>query len=760
MEMRTLIIGVAAFLACSAVFAFVQLVRAPDFEPGPFSTSLDALVTGGCGFVGRHFVHRLCELGYHVTVVDNLVSDSALPASKWPAHLRCPADRLTVVQGDCRDYFRDHPNKRFALFVHLAAIVGGRATIEGTPIAVAEDLAIDAAAFKWITEGRNPDMQTVYFSSSAAYPVSAQSKDSPVVLSEDMISLDPSKPLGLPDLTYGWAKLTGEFLAKVAVQKYGLRVAVYRPMSGYGEDQHTSYPFSALLTRALRRDNPISIWSNTTRDLIHVDDIVECVLNTMDRLKDGNAINLATGVPTSFAELAVAMARQLGYNATVRVEHSMPRGVDYRVGSPDRARTLGCNPGISVEQGIARAIMFRSGHTISIARTRRAETARPKYSGVTCTAGNQHFGDAVLQRTPDKFPRADDSQFRVCHFRRVCVRNHELVFHASPDSDKLAPEFRLDGVAGKSLLRLGYRGPAWSPKIVHEPVPEGTVYDPSPLMLFANSYNDNIGHFIFDEMFPQFYALDMFNLSAHATQLVEWSGCTHELSGTSPYTGTPLQQTCRDSYKNWAPAFFDKPATFLPEMADGCFTDVVAGQSSAFSLSTLDVGRGGITRRIRTRVVHRLGVQAEPGPHPEHRILVQLRGPGYDKTKVESICDTVKRILSSDQRVRFRAEVRCELPAHRPLKEQVEAAQWATVIVAEHGTVSHAALFSRDGTSLVSIGGKDLLKEPQILLFSTHFSTFYAVREDQRTIADALMAAMLASVEAFGVPRVEGMAHT
>ena len=45
-----------------------------------------ALVTGGCGFVGRHFARRLLDDGYAVTIVDDL--STGVTPDRWPDHLR------------------------------------------------------------------------------------------------------------------------------------------------------------------------------------------------------------------------------------------------------------------------------------------------------------------------------------------------------------------------------------------------------------------------------------------------------------------------------------------------------------------------------------------------------------------------------------------------------------------------------------------------------------------------------------------------
>ena len=77
-----------------------------------------------------------------------------------------------------------------------------------------------------------------------------------MLLTEDMISFDLE--LGMPDMSYGWAKLTCEYLARLAYEKHGLKSVCYRPFSGYGEDQDDTYPFPSICKRASRTLVPTS----------------------------------------------------------------------------------------------------------------------------------------------------------------------------------------------------------------------------------------------------------------------------------------------------------------------------------------------------------------------------------------------------------------------------------------------------------------------------------------------------------------------
>ena len=112
------------------------------------------LVTGGAGFVGRHMCKRFTDLGDTVICVDNLISESAKNLDNWPEHLKCN-NNLQFINKDCRKYFKDEgKNEKFDLVIHLAAVVGGRAVIENSPIAVAEDLAIDSEMFNWAVKSK------------------------------------------------------------------------------------------------------------------------------------------------------------------------------------------------------------------------------------------------------------------------------------------------------------------------------------------------------------------------------------------------------------------------------------------------------------------------------------------------------------------------------------------------------------------------------------------------------------------------------
>ena len=273
----------------------------------------------------------------------------------WPLFDPRDYSGFHFCQGDCRDYFRRRREAEFDYALHLAAMVGGRTMIEKDPLAVADNLAIDAAYWQWAKAARPG--KTVCFSSSAAYPIKFQQQSGYRLLSEDMIDFD--RDLGVPDISYGWAKLTCEYLARVAYERHGLRSVCYRPFSGYGEDQD-SYPFPSICKRVLaNRGAPvIRVWGSGSqmRDFIHIDDCVRGVIATMDRIDDGDALNLSTGVLTSFGELATVAAELCGYAPRIEGMSDKPSGVYACGGDPQKQTSFGLAPAFTFEAGLRRSL--------------------------------------------------------------------------------------------------------------------------------------------------------------------------------------------------------------------------------------------------------------------------------------------------------------------------------------------------------------------------------------------------------------------
>lgn len=332
------------------------------------------LISGGCGFVGRNMVRRLAkDKNNRILFIDDLsVGDHA---NEWLDYPKFSEEgnmskygengRLIFIKDDFRNTLFNLNNNpgylkndlkldidKFNDVFHFAAIVGGRAMIDGDPIQVALDLSIDAEFFYWISRHK-PD-RVLYPSSSAAYPVDLQAETGSVALKESDINFDK---MGQPDMTYGWTKLTGEFLAQITAKHYGVSITCIRPFSGYGEDQNLTYPIPAIARRAARKETPFEVWGTGKqgRDFVHIDDVLDVTLLAMDKITDGTAINIGHGRLSSFLEIIDIFTEFAGYNPPIKQLLDKPVGVHARYSNMDFVKEkLGWEPKISLREGLKR----------------------------------------------------------------------------------------------------------------------------------------------------------------------------------------------------------------------------------------------------------------------------------------------------------------------------------------------------------------------------------------------------------------------
>lgn len=324
---------------------------------------MNVLVTGGCGFVGRNLISRLLQDGHQVTCVDPIVDQTGgLQPADWPEMPPLDFSNFNFLKKDCRDFFKED-SSNFDELYHCAAMVGGRLMIENNPLAVAEDLSIDSMMFAWAK--KNKPGKIINFSSSAAYPIHLQTKDNYRLLLENDINFE-SAMLGRPDLTYGWAKLTAEYVGKLAYERHGIESVVYRPFSGYGPTQDLAYPFPSIIMRAIKHpksQSSFEVWGSglQMRDFIHIDDCIRCIMLTKDQVSDGSPINISTGKLTSFIELASAALDCIG-NESFKVigKSDRPEGVFARGGDTQLQKNLGFVHAISLSEGIKSAIDYLS----------------------------------------------------------------------------------------------------------------------------------------------------------------------------------------------------------------------------------------------------------------------------------------------------------------------------------------------------------------------------------------------------------------
>lgn len=334
------------------------------------------LVTGGCGFVGRHIVHSLLADGYEVWVLDNLFSGDHpdLWLSEFSKHqergvILYEKDNqcLVFIYQDAIDFFRDQLSEipkitlpNFSETYHLAAMVGGRAVlIENDPIGVACNHAIDAYFFMWAAKNKNKVGRVLYVSTSVSYPKVMQDRGRHTAMKEEYLDLhDPEKQIGLPESIYGWIKLTGEYLAALTAKKYNLPVVCARPFSGYGDDQDMSYPIPSIAARAAKKEDPLIVWGSGDqgRDFIYIDDFVSALKVCVRKVSDGSGVNIGLGQLTTFKGVARIMAELMDYKPEVKGLADKVEGSFAVYADNSLLKSFGWKPKYTVREGFAKVL--------------------------------------------------------------------------------------------------------------------------------------------------------------------------------------------------------------------------------------------------------------------------------------------------------------------------------------------------------------------------------------------------------------------
>jgi GDP-L-fucose synthase len=81
----------------------------------------------------------------------------------------------------------------------------------------------------------------------------------------------------------------------------------------------------------------------------------------MDKINDGDALNLSTGISTSFIDFAKIATAIVGYYPKILGDTNKPVGVMSRIGDTDKQIEFGFKPKISFSDGVSEGINYWVG---------------------------------------------------------------------------------------------------------------------------------------------------------------------------------------------------------------------------------------------------------------------------------------------------------------------------------------------------------------------------------------------------------------
>jgi nucleoside-diphosphate-sugar epimerase len=316
------------------------------------------LVTGGASFIGSHLVDKLVEAGASVTVIDDLSSGTK-------ENLGLSMKKIDFIEGDLRmQSVANETTKGKDIVFHLANVHGGRGFIETHPGELVQNFMIDGNVFYYCH--KNNVERICYTSSACAYPTTLQSADPSKrvrYLSEEMA--DPFKEgAALADGEYGWAKFMGEMALKAYNKQFGVKGVSCRLFTVYGPRENESHAIIAFISRAMLKQDPYEIWGTGQQDrnFTFVDDIVDGLLLSAERITDCRSVNIGTDEITKIVDAVKTVCKIVGHEPSkFNFDTSKPEGVHSRAASVENQKKwLAWSPQISFDDGIRQTIDWYS----------------------------------------------------------------------------------------------------------------------------------------------------------------------------------------------------------------------------------------------------------------------------------------------------------------------------------------------------------------------------------------------------------------
>jgi len=303
------------------------------------------LVTGGAGFIGSNFVHRLLERhpDTHVVVLDALTY-----AGRRENLDGIPEHSLTFVHGDIRD--PQAVARAMAGCTHVLNFAA-ESHVDRSIEQPGEFIQTDVyGVFVLAEEARRIGVQRfIQVSTDEVYGEVLQGE-----ANEDW-------PL-MPRSPYAASKAGGERLAYAYWATYGLPVVVTRCSNNYGPRQYPEKLVPLFVTNAID-DQPLPVYGTglNRRDWIHVRDHCDALLVLCEHPGiEGQTFNIGAGHELDVLAITDTILGLLGKPRTlIRYVEDRP-GHDrrYALDFSRITRETGWKPAVPFEQGIADTVSW------------------------------------------------------------------------------------------------------------------------------------------------------------------------------------------------------------------------------------------------------------------------------------------------------------------------------------------------------------------------------------------------------------------
>jgi UDP-glucose 4-epimerase len=300
---------------------------------------MNAVVTGGAGFIGSHIVDALVAQGRTATVFDDLSSGKRENIGAG----------ITLTVGDVRDKqavgtaLSDGVDCVF----HLAAQIDVRRAVE--------DPGFDAqvnvgGAINVLSACVEAHVRRFVMSSTGGALYGEPSR----LPANEQSAIQPLSP-------YGVSKYCAEQYIEYFHRMYGLETVILRYANVYGprQDPNGEAGVVGIFARHILLGQSCIVYGDgeQTRDFVFVDDIAQA--NMLAMQGPFGTFNIGTGVETSLNQLLAAFESVVGHPVTREYAPARAGEVQRIALDAEKARhELGWKPSVSLEDGLAQTLAW------------------------------------------------------------------------------------------------------------------------------------------------------------------------------------------------------------------------------------------------------------------------------------------------------------------------------------------------------------------------------------------------------------------
>ncbi len=336
------------------------------------------LITGGAGFIGSHVASELLRAGYHVRVLDSLITQVHGETPERPAYLHKDVE---FVLGDVRNAeVLDEALYGVQAVYHFVALVG----VGQSMYQIAEYTSVNNLGTAMLLERlvKHPVKKLIVASSMSVYgeglyrtpdgsEYSQAFRSARQLKAHDweMVTDDglPLRPVPTPESkqpslasVYALSKYDQEQMCLIIGRAYGLPTVALRFFNAYGPFQSLSNPYTGVLaifaSRLMNNQRPIIFEDGQQlRDFVSVYDVAQACRLALEVPEAHDLVfNVGSGKSITVAEVARKLAKVLGKKLEPEITGKYRVG-DIRHCYPDiglAQRVLGYKPKIALEAGM------------------------------------------------------------------------------------------------------------------------------------------------------------------------------------------------------------------------------------------------------------------------------------------------------------------------------------------------------------------------------------------------------------------------